>query len=197
MAAFDGGSNIFTSVLAAFGSFPKSMVEETLGFKDFQDTLKAKGWNDDEILGNKSLTNVISDPFGAAESGIRTSSGYDILAASANMAGDELEQHGVKHASKIGNVPGESADDMGFQKSDEFLKKDVDWGEGISNTLQAVLEEGKGKGMSSKAISVSRPKPIMKGNVALEPEIEISHNTATLAYKPDEIRNQFVPEGYI
>ena len=55
VAAFDGGSNIFTSVLAAFGSFPKSMVEETLGFKSFQDELKAKGWNDDEILGNKSL----------------------------------------------------------------------------------------------------------------------------------------------
>ena len=50
--------------------------------------------------------------------------------------------------------------------------------------------------MSSKAISVSRPKPIMKGNVALEPEMEISHNTATLAYKPDEMRSQFAPEGY-
>ena len=50
--------------------------------------------------------------------------------------------------------------------------------------------------MSSKAISVSRPKPIMKGNVALEPEMEISHNTATLAYKPDEMRAKFAPEGY-
>ena len=196
ITAFHGGSNILTKVVGAFGSFPQTMVEETEGFKEFQDTLKARDINDDEIFGSKALTNAVTDPFGFAQSEIREASGFDKVADAASQLGNTLEGAGLKHANKIGDSVGKTATELGFQKQDEFLNKDVDIGAGVSNTLQAMLDEGKSAGMKGKSLSTARPKPTIVGNKALESHMEISHDTATLAYRPNETRSQFAPEGY-
>ena len=196
ITAFHGGSNIFTKAISAFGSFPQTMVEETMQFKDFQDELKARDINDDEILGSKALTNAVTDPFGFAQSEMREASGFDKAADAASQLGNALEGAGLKHANKIGDSVGKSATELGFQKQDEFLNKDVDIGAGISNTLQAMLDEGKSAGMRGKSLSTARPKPTIVGNKPLEANMEISHDTSTLAYQPNETRSKFAPEGY-